>query len=395
MAQLRRDFVYSSFGDDSTTSVSGVGSIGGGATGGGMTADQLATLNLLASFWKVDEDGKLYTEFDAYSTQELSAYGAGSGGGGGFGSLALLSDVILTSPINTNLLQYNGTHWVNIDVSSLPGNASWGSYTIDYSQLTVGGTTKNVSLNGHGHLISDIAGLTSALVETDPTVPSWAKQPTKPTYTASEVGAEPAFTKNTAFNKNFGTVAGNGIRGESRTHTYHFQVVNLYGRLSISNRTYTPATTPYGQNMLLNGPAFDAGEDVSWATSPGIGFHWPNRFWASLIYDGSFRFINDTFDGYVPIAARSIELAYSPTVSILLDVDSSGNLVIGGNVLAAGEMTAYNTGSSTTGLTVTGNLGVTDGATNWSFYVESGLLYLKRGSTIIGYFTTSGTYVAY
>ena len=25
--------------------------------------------------------------------------------------------------------------------------------------------------------------------ETDPTVPSWAKQPNKPTYTASEVGA--------------------------------------------------------------------------------------------------------------------------------------------------------------------------------------------------------------
>lgn len=30
--------------------------------------------------------------------------------------------------------------------------------------------------------------------ETDPTVPSWAKQPTKPTYTASEVGALPAST---------------------------------------------------------------------------------------------------------------------------------------------------------------------------------------------------------
>ena len=30
--------------------------------------------------------------------------------------------------------------------------------------------------------------------ETDPTVPSWAKQPTKPTYTAQEVGALPANT---------------------------------------------------------------------------------------------------------------------------------------------------------------------------------------------------------
>ena len=30
--------------------------------------------------------------------------------------------------------------------------------------------------------------------ETDPTVPAWAKQPTKPSYTANEVGALPAST---------------------------------------------------------------------------------------------------------------------------------------------------------------------------------------------------------
>ncbi len=34
--------------------------------------------------------------------------------------------------------------------------------------------------------------------ETDPTVPSWAKQPTKPTYTANEVGAIPATQKGAA-----------------------------------------------------------------------------------------------------------------------------------------------------------------------------------------------------
>jgi len=34
--------------------------------------------------------------------------------------------------------------------------------------------------------------------ETDPTVPSWAKQPSKPTYTASEVGAIPSSAKGAA-----------------------------------------------------------------------------------------------------------------------------------------------------------------------------------------------------
>ena len=404
---LRRDFIYSSFGEDGATTVSGVGSVSGGGSGGGMTPDQLVTLNLLASFWKVDENGKLYTEFDTYSTKELSAYGAGSGGGGGFGSLALLSDVILTTPVNTNILQYNGTHWVNIDVSSIPGNASWGTFTVDYTQLTVGGVTKNVSLNGHGHSISDIAGLAAALVETDPTVPAWAKNPTKPTYTPSEVGAEPAFFKNTAFNKNFGTTSGTVAEG-NHSHAYLPLAGGVMsGVLVINGRDYTPITSPSGQNLLINGPEYDPSEPITQATSPGIGFHWPDRTWASLIFDGSFKFVNNSFTGYVPVVARSIELAYSHTKSILLDVDSDGNLVIGGSVFAVGEMTAYNTGSSPTGLTisgllsasgglnVTGDMSVTDGTNQWSFYVSSGLLYLKRGSTIIGYFTTSGTYVAY
>jgi hypothetical protein len=42
---------------------------------------------------------------------------------------------------------------------------------------------------------------------------SWAKLSTKPSYTYYEVGAEPSFSKNTAFNKNFGTAAGTVAEG--------------------------------------------------------------------------------------------------------------------------------------------------------------------------------------
>lgn len=38
-------------------------------------------------------------------------------------------------------------------------------------------------------------GFIKTYTETDPTVPDWAKQPNKPTYTASEVGALPADTE--------------------------------------------------------------------------------------------------------------------------------------------------------------------------------------------------------
>jgi hypothetical protein len=126
-------------------------------------------------------------------------------------------------------------------------------------------------------LDNDVGYLTS-YTETDPTVPSWAKKATKPTYayseitgaptklseftndagfitnssfsgyvptsrtinnktlttnitlTASDVGAEPAFTKNTAFNKNFGTAAGTVCQGDdsrlsnARTPTAHTHV---------------------------------------------------------------------------------------------------------------------------------------------------------------------------
>lgn len=289
---LRRDFIYSSFGDDDTSSVSGVSSIGSGsAMGGGLTSEQLSMLNNLSSWWMLDEDGNLYTNKDTYSTGELSAYGVGTGGGGGGGgSLSLLSDVAIDSLVATNILQYDGTHWVNVAVSSLPGNATWGSATVNYSQLSVSGVTKSVSLNGHTHIIGDVDGLTADLSakvdkvagksliadteiarlagvtnqtlsglggqpidgdltaiaalsgthgllyksaantwtldtnsyitsESDPTVPAWAKTPSKPTYTASEVGAEPAFAKNTAFNKNFGTTAGTVAEG-NHTHTF-------------------------------------------------------------------------------------------------------------------------------------------------------------------------------
>jgi hypothetical protein len=42
--------------------------------------------------------------------------------------------------------------------------------------------------------LTNDAGFITSYTETDPTVPSWAKQGTKPSYTASEVGALPNTT---------------------------------------------------------------------------------------------------------------------------------------------------------------------------------------------------------
>lgn len=70
----------------------------------------------------------------------------------------------------------------------------------DIPVTSVNGQTGAVSLSipsATSDIVNDSGYITGADVpsnETDPTVPSWAKQPSKPTYTASEVGALPDST---------------------------------------------------------------------------------------------------------------------------------------------------------------------------------------------------------
>ena len=77
-------------------------------------------------YWKVDADGKLYTELDVYSHKEISAYGAGTGGGGtgGAGALYECADVLrdgdkVKGAEVGSVLSYNGTHWYAIPQSAI------------------------------------------------------------------------------------------------------------------------------------------------------------------------------------------------------------------------------------------------------------------------------------
>ena len=77
-------------------------------------------------YWKVDADGKLYTELDVYSHKEISAYGAGTSGGGtgGAGALYECADVLrdgdkVKGAEVGSVLSYNGTHWYAIPQSAI------------------------------------------------------------------------------------------------------------------------------------------------------------------------------------------------------------------------------------------------------------------------------------
>ena len=96
--------------------------------------------------------------------------------------------------------EYNGTKDVTVNI---PTGGSGG--TTNYSNLSNKPKINNVELSGNKTTsqlginiptkVSDLSNDSGFITtETDPTVPAWAKNSTKPTYTANEVGALPSTT---------------------------------------------------------------------------------------------------------------------------------------------------------------------------------------------------------
>lgn len=94
--------------------------------------------------------------------------------------------------------------------------------------------------------------------ETDPTVPSWAKQSTKPSYTAQEVGALPSsttiptkvsdLTNDSGFTSNTGTITGITMNGASKGTS---GVVNL-GTVITSETALSKGTTSGSGNAVTD-----------------------------------------------------------------------------------------------------------------------------------------------
>lgn len=147
---------------------------------------------------------------------------------------------------------YDGTYWVFLGHST-DNNTTYSALTqakIDAGTETTGrlisadllrdnfyteGEVDDL-LSGKEDTISDLEDIRSgaalgatalqSFTESDPTVPSWAKQSTKPSYTASEVGALPdttviptkvsQLTNDSGFTTNTGTITGITMNGVSK-----------------------------------------------------------------------------------------------------------------------------------------------------------------------------------
>ena len=113
----------------------------------------------------VDGTPALKVKYDILGLKGITAYADGSLSGGFSGALVDLVDVAVTNLASGDILKYNGTHFVNVPVSSIAGASSWDQITgkPDYFPTRW----------------ADVFG----------DVYPWAKAASKPTYTAAEVGA--------------------------------------------------------------------------------------------------------------------------------------------------------------------------------------------------------------
>lgn len=123
----------------------------------------------------VDGTPALKVKYDILGLKGISAYADGSLSGGFSGALVDLVDVAVTNLASGDILKYNGTHFVNVPVSSIAGASSW-------DQIT--GKPEYYPTRW-----ADVSGAPTSLPASD--VYPWAKAASKPTYTAAEVGALP------------------------------------------------------------------------------------------------------------------------------------------------------------------------------------------------------------
>ena len=217
----------------------------------------------------VDGTPALKVKYDILGLKGITAYADGSLSGGFSGALVDLVDVAVTNLASGDILKYNGTHFVNVPVSSIAGASSW-------DQIT--GKPEYYPTRW-----ADVSGAPTSLPASD--VYPWAKAASKPTYTAAEVGA---------LALSGGTLTGNVITIGS------FILANSGAYPQLTFR----ATADNSERLL-----FRHGNDLKWrynGTNDGIIYHSgnfnPSSKLDKSVWDEAFEL--KTVDGVRVISAK-------------------------------------------------------------------------------------------
>lgn len=119
----------------------------------------------------------LKIKYDVIGNFGITAYGTGPDSGGSFtGSLVDLVDVSVSGLKTGDILKYNGTHFVNVSLSSISGTSSWEQ---------ISGKPEYFPTRW-----SYIKDAPESLPASD--VYPWAKASTKPSYTWDEITGKPS-----------------------------------------------------------------------------------------------------------------------------------------------------------------------------------------------------------
>ena len=175
----------------------------------------------------VDGTPTLKVKYDILGLKGITAYAEGSLSGGFSGALVDLVDVAVTNLASGDILKYNGTHFVNVPVSSIAGASSW-------DQIT--GKPEYYPTRW-----ADVSGAPTSLPASD--VYPWAKAASKPTYTAAEVGALALSGGVLAGDVYLG--GGLAIRDNTASHS------NVIGLLNTGDGTFFTAVGSGNRRMVL------------------------------------------------------------------------------------------------------------------------------------------------
>ena len=175
----------------------------------------------------VDGTPALKVKYDILGLKGITAYAEGSLSGGFSGALVDLVDVAVTNLASGDILKYNGTHFVNVPVSSIAGASSW-------DQIT--GKPEYYPTRW-----ADVSGAPTSLPASD--VYPWAKAASKPTYTAAEVGALALSGGVLAGDVYLG--GGLAIRDNTASHS------NVIGLLNTGDGTFFTAVGSGNRRMVL------------------------------------------------------------------------------------------------------------------------------------------------
>lgn len=130
------------------------------------------------------------------------------------------------------------------------------------------------------------AGYITGYTETDPTVPAWAKQATKPTYTAQEVGALPdntaipVFTNKTVLDKITATDVDNWNEANVKSHEH-------------TNKDVLDKFSDINGTVLYNGSIISGGSEIDDTTTTAT-----DKTWSAKKINDSITNADNKFNDY-------------------------------------------------------------------------------------------------